>query len=37
MMPFGGGLQEHRGVEGMLVILHQLLLFEQEEERVVVT
>ena len=37
MMPFGGGLQQHGGVEGVLVILHQLLLFEKEEERVMVT
>jgi hypothetical protein len=36
MMPFGGCLQQHRGVEGVLVILHQLLLFEKEEERVMV-
>ena len=33
MMPFGGGLQQHRRFEGVLVILHKLLLFEKEEER----
>ena len=36
MVPFGGGFQQHGGVEGVLVILHQLLLFEKEEERVMV-
>ena len=33
---FGRGFQEHRGIEGVLMILHNLLLFEEEKERVVI-